>query len=72
MINFKKSYVGFTNSLENRLISNNHSKNKGYTSKYKPWEIVYYFEFATKDEAMKKEKWLKSGVGREWMKSNIK
>jgi putative endonuclease len=70
-INNERTYIGFTNSLENRLISHNHTNNKGYTSRYKPWKIVYYFEYATKAEAMKKEKWLKSGVGREWIKANI-
>lgn len=66
-----KTYVGFINSLENRLDAHNHPNNKGHTAKFKPWKLVHFFEFGTKSEAMNKEKWLKSGVGRDWVKQNI-
>jgi putative endonuclease len=64
-----KTYIGFTNSLENRLLAHNHENNKGYTAKFKPWKIIHHFEFETKNEALSKERWLKSGVGREWLKN---
>ena len=66
-----KTYIGFTNSIEERLKSHNHEKNKGYTARFKPWTVKFIFEFETKAEAMQKEKWLKSGVGRTWMKATI-
>nr|WP_324229593.1 hypothetical protein [Lacibacter sp.] len=40
-----------------------------WTSKYRPWIVIHTKEFATKLEAMHYEKWMKSGVGREFIKS---
>lgn len=48
-------YTGYTDDIEKRL--NKH--NKGIASKYTrsrlPVELVYYEEFSTKSEAMKRE-----------------
>jgi len=41
------------------------------TKKGTNWTVLYSKEFPTRAEAMKHEKWLKSGVGREWLKSNV-
>jgi putative endonuclease len=48
---YKKSYVGFTNDLSNRL--NRHNSNKGAksTKGYK-WELVYYKRFYKKQKAL--------------------
>jgi len=35
------------------------------------WELLYKEEFENKSEALKREKWLKTGVGREYLKKNI-
>jgi len=32
------------------------------------WELIYKEEFDNKTEALKREKWLKTGVGREYLK----
>ena len=69
---FSKSYVGYTSDLAARLISHNMLGHKGWTLKYRPWELVYTEEFNTKKEAMDREKWFKSGVGREFIKSRIR
>ena len=62
----KKSYVGFTSNLEERLIFHNTSDNtKSYTSRFRPWAIAYHKTFKTKSDAMNREKWFKTGVGRE-------
>ena len=70
--NPSKFYIGYTNSLSNRLIAHNHINNKGYTAKYMPWQIFHYFEFENKVDALRKEKWLKSGIGRTWFKNYFK
>jgi putative endonuclease len=62
-----KSYVGMSNDLERRLEEHNSGKNS-YTSKYLPWEIVYSEDFAAQDEALKREKYLKSTSGRRFLK----
>ncbi len=45
---FSKSYVGYTSDLTARLISHNILGHKGWTLKYRPWELVYTEEFNTK------------------------
>ncbi len=58
-------YTGHTKDLDIRLLRH-HLKTTQYTRKGTEWEIIYSKEFATRAEAMKHEKWLKSGIGREW------
>jgi putative endonuclease len=60
---YDKTYVGYTGNLEQRLKHHNELGNKGWTIKYRPWELVYKEEFEEKSEAMKRERWFKSGVG---------
>jgi len=66
-----KLYIGFTSNLEQRLISHNFLAKKGYTVKYKPWKIIYTEEYKSKQEAMKREKGLKSSRGRAFIRENI-
>jgi putative endonuclease len=61
---FDKTYVGFTSSLIERFKSHNMLANSGYTIPFRPWIVTYVEFFYDKTEAMKKEKWLKSGHGR--------
>ena len=68
---FNKIYIGFTSNLEARILSHNHLANKGYTLKFRPWEIIYTEIFETKSEAMKREKELKSANGRKFIWSLI-
>ncbi|MFN8298513.1 MAG: GIY-YIG nuclease family protein [Chitinophagales bacterium] len=68
---YKKTYVGFTSDLESRLRAHNEQATKGWTMKFRPWRVVYTETFATKSEALKKEKWLKSGVGRDFIKKQM-
>ncbi|MFY8090157.1 MAG: GIY-YIG nuclease family protein [Chitinophagaceae bacterium] len=63
----QKHYTGFTSSVEERLLSHNHL-GKDWTSKYRPWNLIYRKEFEDKSEALQYEKWLKTGVGREFIK----
>ncbi len=62
-----KIYIGFTSNLSQRLLSHNELGTKGYTLKYRPWELLFKEEFPTKKEALKREKALKSGKGREYI-----
>ncbi len=38
---YRKIYIGYTSNLEERLLSHNIFSKKGWTLKYRPWEIVY-------------------------------
>jgi putative endonuclease len=62
-----KTYVGYTSSIIDRFNSHNFFATKGYTIKFRPWIVAHIEFFKTKKEAMIREKWLKSGKGREFI-----
>jgi putative endonuclease len=66
---FNKHYVGFTSDIVARLESHNRLATKGYTVKYRPWKLLHAEAFQTKVDALKREKWLKTGMGRAFIKS---
>ena len=45
---------------------------KGWTIHFRPWKIIYTEEYSTKSEALKREKYLKSGKGREFVWNIVK
>jgi putative endonuclease len=57
--------------MERRMLYHNELAEKGYTKRFRPWVVIYTEEFETKAEAMKREKWFKSGIGRAYIKANI-
>lgn len=63
-------YKGSTENIDQRLQSHN-SGFVNFTSKHIPWEIVLFEEFETRSEAMQREKWYKTGVGRDWIKEQL-
>ena len=68
---FDKIYIGMTSNLEQRLLSHNELSKKGWTIKFRPWKIVYKESFQSKQEALKREKELKSFRGREFIRNQI-
>ena len=68
---FDKTYVGRTSNLQGRLDSHNHPSNKGHTRRFQPWEILFFEQFQTLEEASKRERFYKSGVGRELIRQKI-
>lgn len=64
---YNKTYIGYTNNLERRLKEHNSGKSV-FTSKFVPWEIIYYEEFDNELEARNKEKYYKSTSGRRRLK----
>ena len=61
-------YVGMTNNIERRLKEHNNGENRS-TKAYKPFVLIYTETFQTRVEAREKEKYLKSGVGKEFLKN---
>ncbi|HEU5290282.1 MAG TPA: GIY-YIG nuclease family protein [Cyclobacteriaceae bacterium] len=59
--------MGYTSDLEARLNSHNVLATKGFTVKYWPWILVYSEKFDSKKDALKLERELKSGRGREFI-----
>jgi putative endonuclease len=68
---YNKMYVGFTSDFESRFLSHNLLSTKGYTLKYRPWALIHREEFDQKSMAMIREKYFKSGVGRQWIKLHL-
>ena len=68
---FNKIYIGFTSDLEARLLSHNKLAHKGYTIKFRPWQIAFFETFNSKKDAMARERFLKSGKGRAFVWNEI-
>ena len=64
-------YVGLTDNLERRFCEHNSGKNKT-TKPYSPFKILYTQEFETRLEARQKEKYFKSGIGKEKLNLTLK
>ncbi|PJC28177.1 endonuclease [Candidatus Shapirobacteria bacterium CG_4_9_14_0_2_um_filter_39_11] len=71
-----KIYIGYTSNLEVRLKRHNQelpTKKESYTYLNKgPWQTVYKEEYKTRQEAIKREKQLKSAGGRKFIKAILK
>ncbi len=64
-------YIGQTNNLEKRLEEHNLGMTKSIKFQL-PFILEYTEEFKTRIEAIKREKFFKSGQGREWLDKNVK
>jgi len=58
-------YIGSTSDIERRLTEHNFGNNP-YTSKKKPWKVIYYEQFDSRSEAIKREKFLKKQRNKEF------
>ncbi len=67
-------YIGQTNDVARRLQRHNSPDRFGkrFTSKNAgPWKLVHAEEFSTRSAAVQRERWLKSGVGRQWLDQEL-
>ena len=65
-----KNYYGHTQDLNTRLKEHNSGKTKS-TKANIPYEIFFYEICKTRTEAIIREKYFKSGIGREYIKNQI-
>jgi len=61
-----RRYVGMSSDPQRRLLEHNGGHTKS-TKGYRPWVIGYTEAFETLVEARNREKYLKSGIGREYL-----
>ncbi|WP_197525412.1 GIY-YIG nuclease family protein [Pseudobythopirellula maris] len=70
-----RRYVGQTSDLDRRLMQHNGAEPSGpsrYTAKFPGiWRLAHSEEFASRSEAMARERWFKSGVGRAWLDEHV-
>jgi putative endonuclease len=66
----KKLYVGFSEDLEKRIKSHNSGKVEA-TRLRRPFKLVYYEACLNKNQALKREKYFKTGFGRRYLRGRI-
>jgi len=64
-------YTGYTSDLEKRLKEHNNGKVKS-TRHRKPFDLVYFEGSRNKNDALHREKYLKSTYGKRYIKHRIK
>ena len=60
----ERRYIGFCQDVEERLGRHNAGHSKA-TRHGIPWVVIHVESFATRPEAMRRERYLKTGKGRE-------
>lgn len=63
-------YVGLTDNVDRRFSEHQSGKNRT-TKPYRPFKIIRIGSFETRLEARHREIYLKSGVGKEYLKSLV-
>ena len=67
----KRWYTGSTNDLRKRL--NQHNKGKStWTKNSIPWNLIYYEACLNEEDAKSREKYLKSGMGKRYLKNRLR
>lgn len=64
-------YVGHTDDIERRWNEHREGKGAEWTKDHKPVKIAHFEEFDSRQEAADREKWLKTGFGRKWIKREL-
>ncbi len=62
-------YVGLSNNYQRRIKEHQNGKEKT-TAPYSPFTLILIEEYKTRAEARRREKYLKSGCGKELLKNN--
>ena len=64
-------YKGHTDNLLRRYKQHCDGNGAEYTKKHKPKQLYYWEMHYTQENALNREKYLKSGIGREWFKREV-
>jgi len=65
------TYTGCTNDLKKRFAEHQSGKSE-YTKKRGPYDLVYYEACLNKDDAYRRERYLKTGMGKRYIKNRLK
>jgi putative endonuclease len=69
-VNFNKFYVGQTENIRKRINEHNSGKTRSIKA-FIPYDLIYYELFDLRKDAVRREKYLKSGAGREYLKNRL-
>ncbi len=62
-------YIGFSTNLRARL--RQHQDGESFATKSRgPWKLIYYEAYTEREDAEGREKFLKSGAGRRFLRSD--
>ncbi len=65
-----KLYVGYSSDLKRRL--KEHEVGKNFSTKYRrPFKLIYYEAYSAEEDAKTREKFFKTGWGRNYIKKNL-
>jgi putative endonuclease len=65
-----KLYTGYANDLRKRLLQHNTGKST-YTKGRGPFSIIYYEACLSEEKARSRELYLKSGMGKRYLKNRL-
>ena len=66
----RRFYIGISDQPDVRFKQHNAGKVKS-TRPFRPWTMLLLEEHASRSEALKRERYLKSGWGRRWLKKQV-
>ena len=64
-------YIGQTEDLRQRWNTHQRGRAADWTSQHEPLRVAYWETVSTRKAAVEREKWLKTGFGRKWLKKQI-
>jgi putative endonuclease len=70
-LKYDQWYTGMTNDLKRRFSEHNNGKST-YTKSRGPYKLIYYEASLDEEDAKAREKYLKSGVGKRYLKNRLK
>ena len=68
----KSWYIGFTTDLRKRVQEHQEKSGGRTTSRKKDWKLIYYEGYLNKQDALGRERFLKSGSGRRYIKKQLR
>ena len=64
-------YIGFSTDLRKRI--SEHKRGGSFATKSRgPWKLIYYEAYTERQDAEGREKYLKSGAGRRFLRSQLR
>jgi putative endonuclease len=64
-------YIGFSTNLRTRL--RQHQEGASFATKSRgPWKLIYYEAYTEREDAEGREKFLKSGAGRRFLRAQLR
>ena len=64
-------YIGFSTDLKRRL--SEHTRGASFATKSRgPWKLIYYEAYTEREDAEGREKFLKSGAGRRFLRVQLR